>query len=688
MISVPVSQPGLNTRVDSPMQSSLQTSTESPTGGNKVTGLPTPANDVPTSGFTAVNGDGHRHTSFRPIEPGPPQLSLTTKDHHIITGAGPTPVQSAYSAHNWRPDESQISQNEANQPDVPNTTKRKRIDSASDDENHKDVTGADSPKRRMTTLNSGPIPPPNQNNQTRTSSSDGREGDLAPATTGAYIREPSPVARWNRGEPPPPPRPEVEAGLAASLQQTLGDGEHQQLSQQPITSTSASPQVDSHEGQRSQEYSPDPAQAQAQHEDELRRERLRKRNFSTRTKTGCHTCRQRKKKCDEAKPVCENCKRGNFPCGGYGPKPPGGAKINAARPVVPLQAKHNYEQPAYGAPPPLYDHGHYPRHPPWDQPRSDTYAQPPHRYDYPSAIDRRPPAAHSSWDTRAPWSGPESALYLSERLPPVEHSGIPPPPPPGYPHDPHPPPDAWARPGSRSQYQPPPAPPTVISSRESVATSHSSGHPPPPSLGYPLTEAMQVRMKMWTGQPHDHYINGKLIDDRESCNRAVESYNYFTSALQSAYHGRPTDDLKAEHFLRIIHPTRRDCPGDRDVSWKGVSGGSIGTRTLVETPFSCEFGYNIHLGDRIVIGANCRMQDACRISIGNRTIVGENVKFYCVTASVDAKVRGGVLGDFIAGAIIVEEDCFIGANVTIMPFRTIGKGAVVGAGSVVTRVSV
>lgn len=31
----------------------------------------------------------------------------------------------------------------------------------------------------------------------------------------------------------------------------------------------------------------------------------RKRNFSNRTKTGCLTCRRRKKKCDEAKPECE-----------------------------------------------------------------------------------------------------------------------------------------------------------------------------------------------------------------------------------------------------------------------------------------------------------------------------------------------------------------------------------------------
>lgn len=31
----------------------------------------------------------------------------------------------------------------------------------------------------------------------------------------------------------------------------------------------------------------------------------RKRNFSNRTKTGCMTCRKRKKKCDEQHPVCK-----------------------------------------------------------------------------------------------------------------------------------------------------------------------------------------------------------------------------------------------------------------------------------------------------------------------------------------------------------------------------------------------
>jgi hypothetical protein len=42
---------------------------------------------------------------------------------------------------------------------------------------------------------------------------------------------------------------------------------------------------------------------------------------STRSQNGCHTCRLRKKKCDELRPVCANCLSRAIPCYGYGAKP-------------------------------------------------------------------------------------------------------------------------------------------------------------------------------------------------------------------------------------------------------------------------------------------------------------------------------------------------------------------------------
>lgn len=50
--------------------------------------------------------------------------------------------------------------------------------------------------------------------------------------------------------------------------------------------------------------------------------RKRKRQFMRRTKTRCGTCRKRRKKCDEARPECNNCNRGSFICEGYANKAP------------------------------------------------------------------------------------------------------------------------------------------------------------------------------------------------------------------------------------------------------------------------------------------------------------------------------------------------------------------------------
>jgi C6 transcription factor Pro1 len=44
-------------------------------------------------------------------------------------------------------------------------------------------------------------------------------------------------------------------------------------------------------------------------------------NGSLRSKSGCWTCRLRKKKCDERQPQCDTCESLSIPCHGYGPKP-------------------------------------------------------------------------------------------------------------------------------------------------------------------------------------------------------------------------------------------------------------------------------------------------------------------------------------------------------------------------------
>ena len=46
----------------------------------------------------------------------------------------------------------------------------------------------------------------------------------------------------------------------------------------------------------------------------------RARKAHCKVKSGCHTCKIRRKKCDEGKPVCNRCVEGGFKCDGYRPR--------------------------------------------------------------------------------------------------------------------------------------------------------------------------------------------------------------------------------------------------------------------------------------------------------------------------------------------------------------------------------
>ena len=224
----------------------------------------------------------------------------------------------------------------------------------------------------------------------------------------------------------------------------------------------------------------------------------------------------------------------------------------------------------------------------------------------------------------------------------------------------------------------------AVSAHNSVSNS-SSHHGGPSAIGYANSSRFWEKEKMLRGEPFNHFTDNILMHERRQCKAALERYN---DAARTYSHISPEE--RGRLFRAIMEPETRPAysvgsntllpvpPGPR---------GSVGQQVVVETPFNCDYGYNIHLGDNVLIEAGCYLQDACEIIIGDRTIVGPNVKFYGLTAEVDANVRKGSQGNLRGGAIKIGEDCFIGGDVTILPFRKIGKGAVVGASSVVTKVS-
>ena len=101
---------------------------------------------------------------------------------------------------------------------------------------------------------------------------------------------------------------------------------------------------------------------------------------------------------------------------------------------------------------------------------------------------------------------------------------------------------------------------------------------------------------------------------------------------------------------------------------------------------ACDDGF-IEIGDRVRFNANVYL-NACiggRIVLGNDVLVAPNVVMRAsdhVTSSLEEPIaEQGHSG----GEIIVEDDVWLGSNVTVVGGVRIGKGAVIAAGAVVTR---
>ena len=128
--------------------------------------------------------------------------------------------------------------------------------------------------------------------------------------------------------------------------------------------------------------------------------------------------------------------------------------------------------------------------------------------------------------------------------------------------------------------------------------------------------------------------------------------------------------------------------------------GSRGYRAHVHIGANCEIEQNatlwiaegeagaaprLELGDRVFVGRNAYLGVYQPIHIGNSTIIGA----YCYIISANHKFerRDVPIRDqgYGGSPIVIEEDVWIGTHVVVLPGVTIGKGAIIAAGSIVNK---
>lgn len=102
----------------------------------------------------------------------------------------------------------------------------------------------------------------------------------------------------------------------------------------------------------------------------------------------------------------------------------------------------------------------------------------------------------------------------------------------------------------------------------------------------------------------------------------------------------------------------------------------------IEPPFHCDYGYNIHCGERVYFNVNCVVLDVTKVVIGNDVMFAPGVQLYTATHPIDKELRKT---QEFGKEIKIGNDVWIGGGSIVLPGVTIGNNCVIGAGSVVTK---
>jgi acetyltransferase-like isoleucine patch superfamily enzyme len=110
-------------------------------------------------------------------------------------------------------------------------------------------------------------------------------------------------------------------------------------------------------------------------------------------------------------------------------------------------------------------------------------------------------------------------------------------------------------------------------------------------------------------------------------------------------------------------------------------------------------GGEIHIGEYCYVGENSKIWSAQSVIIGDRVLIAHNVNIHDnISHPLDSRERHNdyrrIIGltenvtdfyDLVPKPVVIKNDAWIGLNAIILKGVTIGEGAIVGAGSVVTK---
>lgn len=164
---------------------------------------------------------------------------------------------------------------------------------------------------------------------------------------------------------------------------------------------------------------------------------------------------------------------------------------------------------------------------------------------------------------------------------------------------------------------------------------------------------MNQKERMLAGLPYKAWLDG-LEEERELCKQKIYELNLLS----------PKERGKIPELLKELF-------------------GKTGENLWIEPPFHCDYGWNIEVGENLFANYNLTILDVGKVTIGKNVQIAPNVSIYTAGHPVHADSRNS--GYEYGIPITVGDNVWIGGNTVILPGVTIGKNAVIGAGSVVSK---
>ncbi len=146
----------------------------------------------------------------------------------------------------------------------------------------------------------------------------------------------------------------------------------------------------------------------------------------------------------------------------------------------------------------------------------------------------------------------------------------------------------------------------------------------------------------------------------------------------------------AKNLMRIYNSLPAENMDSRNQLIRSLFG-FCGENIRVNQPIWVDYGCNISLGANSLINMNCTLLDTGKITIGENTLIGPDVKIYTAVHPVSAEERiytDGTGRSTIrtkTAPVVIGNHVWIGGGAIILPGVTIGDNTVIGAGSVVTK---